>query len=272
MGGFFRTNQLPLHLSSEKMLFHAFDVPLSSPAQRDSMNLSSVRVRQDTGFLSADVGDSVTLRCFYGDGRATILSWYKQAMGKKLKLMSNFYLYGQEAFFFGEFRNSTRFQLASENLHHCLIISDLQVSDSATYYCIRSNFVEYEFHTGTTVSVRGSGLNVGFVGASIRRSQSGTIDSEDSAILNCTLNTGICDEGYGIYSFRTSGVSGPGLIYTTRGRNTKNNNNKTCFYDLSVQNLNGSWTGTDYCAVAACEHILFGDETKPEFEGELHSN
>lgn len=240
---------------------------LSSAAQRDSVNLSSVPVRQDTGFLSADVGGNVTLRCFYGDGRTTILSWYKQAMGKKFELMSNFYLYSQEAFFFGKFRNSTRFQLVSENLHHRLTISDLQVSDSATYYCLRNNFVEYEFHDGTTVSVKGLGLSAGFVAASIRRSASGTIDSEDSRMLTCTVNAGICDEKHGIYSFRTSGESGPGLIYATGGRNTQNNHNKTCFYDLSVQNLNASRTGTDYCAVATCGHVLFGDGTKLEVEG-----
>lgn len=230
------------------------------------MNLSSVPVHQDTVFLSADVGDSVTLRCFYTDGHATILSWYKQAMGKKLKLVSHFYLYGQEALFFGEFRNSTRFQLATENLQHCLIISDLRISDSATYYCMGTNFFEYEFHT--IVSVKASNWNIV---ASIRRSVSGMIHSEDYMMLNCNVHTGICDEEHGVCSFRTSGESRSGLIYAMGGRNTKNNS-KTCFYDLSAQNLNGSETGTDYCTVAACGRMLFGNGTKLEIEGELHSN
>lgn len=231
------------------------------------MNLSSVPISQGTGFLSADVGDSVTLRCFYGDSHATILSWYKQMMGKKLNLMSNFYLYGQEALFFGEFRNNTRFELATENFQHRLTISDIRVSDSATYYCMGSNFFEYKFHNGTTVIVKGSGLNVP---ALIRRSSSGTIHSEDSTMVNCTVHTGIYNERHGVYSVRTSGENGPGHIYTTCGRNTENNNTKTCFYDLSIQNLNDSHT--DNCAVAACGHILFGNGTKLEYEGELRSN
>lgn len=234
------------------------------------MNLSSVPGCQDAGFLSADVGDTVTLPCPYRDGRATVLSWYKQATGKKLKLMSNFFLYGEEAFFFGEFRNGTRFQLATKNLQHRLTISDVRVSDSATYYCVGSNFFEYEFRDGTTVSVKGSGLNVP---TSVRRAASGAywhVHSGDSPVLNCTVHTEISDEEHGVYSFRTCRESPPGLIYTTR--NTNNNNTKTCFYDLPIQNLNGSQTGADYCAVAACGHILFGDGTKLEFEGELHSN
>lgn len=233
------------------------------------MNVSSVPNCQDTGFLLANVGESVTLRCSYKDGRATVLSWYKQSMGKKLKLMSNFFLYGQEAVFFGEFRNNTRFKLATENSQHSLTISDLRVSDSATYYCMGSNFFEFEFYDGTTVIVKGLGSNVP---ASIRWLASSTIQPEDAAMPNCTVHTGICNEGHSVYSFRTSGESGTGLIYTTRGRNTKNNHAKTCFYNLPAQNLNGSQTQTDYCAVAACGQILFENETKLEFEGELCYN
>uniref|UniRef100_H3C6D9 Immunoglobulin V-set domain-containing protein n=1 Tax=Tetraodon nigroviridis TaxID=99883 RepID=H3C6D9_TETNG len=184
-------------------------------------------------------------------------------MGKKLKLMSNFFLYGQEAVFFGEFRNNTRFKLATENSQHSLTISDLRVSDSATYYCMGSNFFEFEFYDGTTVIVKGLGSNVP---ASIRWLASSTIQPEDAAMPNCTVHTGICNEGHSVYSFRTSGESGTGLIYTTRGRNTKNNHAKTCFYNLPAQNLNGSQTQTDYCAVAACGQILFENETKLEFE------
>ncbi|TWW53918.1 hypothetical protein D4764_0197170 [Takifugu flavidus] len=35
----------------------------------------------------------------------------------------------------------------------------------------------------------------------------------------------------------------------------------TCFYSFSMKNLNTSQTGTYYCAVAACGHILFGNGT-----------
>lgn len=229
------------------------------------MNLSSVPVRQHAGFLSADVGDNVTLGCFCGDSGATVFSWYKQVMGEKFQLMSHLYLYSQGAFFVGEFANSSRFQLATGNRQHRLTISRLGLSDSATYYCMRSNFFDYEFDEGTAVSVKGSGWSVP---AWIRRSASGTIHREDPAVLNCSVHAGICDEEHGVCSFRTSGEAPPGLIYTTGGGNTKNSNRQTCFYDWSVQNLSGPQAGTDHCAVAACGHILFGDGAKLELEGE----
>ncbi|TWW63266.1 hypothetical protein D4764_03G0002740 [Takifugu flavidus] len=40
----------------------------------------------------------------------------------------------------------------------------------------------------------------------------------------------------------------------------------TCFYSFSIKNLNTSQTGTYYCAVAACGHILFENGTTLVFE------
>uniref|UniRef100_H3C6Y9 Ig-like domain-containing protein n=1 Tax=Tetraodon nigroviridis TaxID=99883 RepID=H3C6Y9_TETNG len=226
---------------------------------------------QDTGFLLANVGESVTLRCSYKDGRATVLSWYKQSMGKKLKLMSNFFLYGQEAVFFGEFRNNTRFKLATENSQHSLTISDLRVSDSATYYCMGSNFFEFEFYDGTTVIVKGLGSNVP---ASIRWLASSTIQPEDAAMPNCTVHTvhiGTCDGNHTVFWFRNSGPSELSLVYSHKASNNQcEKETHSCFYSLSMENLNISQTGTYYCAVAACGHILFGNRSKVEFEGPLH--
>lgn len=209
----------------------------------------------------------MTLQCFYEDSFTTILYWYKQVIGQKPKPMSSFYLFGQEASFINEFRNSTRFTLATENFQHHLTISDLHVADSATYYCIGSNFFEYEFHNGITVSVKGSGLNVP---ASIHQSVYGAIRSEDLMVLNCTLHAGTCDKEHVVYWFRNS-ESLPGLIYTHGGRSNKcDKKTNTCFYNLSIKNHN-SQSEIYYCALTSCGSILFRAGTKLEFEGELHS-
>lgn len=241
-----------------------------SPVHGDNTTLS-IPIRQDTDFRSADVGDSVTLKCFYKDSFTTTLYWYKQVIGQKPKLMSSYYLFGQKASFMDEFRNSTRFQLVTENLQHHLTISDLRVADSATYYCIASNFFEYQFHDGTTVSVRGSGFNVP---TSVHQLASGTIQSEDSMMLNCTVHTPTCDEEHAVYWFRNSGESLPGVIFTSGDRRNKKCERKTnsCFFNLSLKNKNESQTGTYYCGVASCQRIVFGAVTKVEFEGEFYSN
>ncbi|TWW63265.1 hypothetical protein D4764_03G0002730 [Takifugu flavidus] len=58
-------------------------------------------------------------------------------------------------------------------------------------------------------------------------------------------------------------------MYSHTGRNKQcERKTNTCFYSFSMKNLNTSQTGTYYCAVAACGHILFGNGTKLVFEGE----
>ncbi|TWW53382.1 hypothetical protein D4764_0159510 [Takifugu flavidus] len=52
-------------------------------------------------------------------------------------------------------------------------------------------------------------------------------------------------------------------MYSHTGRNKQcERETNTCFYSFSMKNLNTSQTGTYYCAVAACGHILFGNGTK----------
>ncbi|TWW63282.1 hypothetical protein D4764_03G0002900 [Takifugu flavidus] len=52
-------------------------------------------------------------------------------------------------------------------------------------------------------------------------------------------------------------------MYSHTGRNKQcERKTNTCFYSFSLKNLNTSQTGTYYCAVAACGHILFGTGTK----------
>ncbi|TWW54391.1 hypothetical protein D4764_0192310 [Takifugu flavidus] len=52
-------------------------------------------------------------------------------------------------------------------------------------------------------------------------------------------------------------------MYSHTGRNKQcERKTNTCFYSFSMKNVNTSQTGTYYCAVAACGHILFGNGTK----------
>ncbi|TWW63273.1 hypothetical protein D4764_03G0002810 [Takifugu flavidus] len=56
-------------------------------------------------------------------------------------------------------------------------------------------------------------------------------------------------------------------MYSHTGRNKQcERKTNTCFYSFSMKNVNTSQTGTYYCAVAACGHILFGNGTKLVFE------
>uniref|UniRef100_A0A3P9N2B9 Ig-like domain-containing protein n=1 Tax=Poecilia reticulata TaxID=8081 RepID=A0A3P9N2B9_POERE len=113
-------------------------------------------VHQESSFTSAHVGDKVTFRCFYKGDDSAWICWYKQSLGQKPKLISSFYNYGTKMSFYHEFQNNGRFHLDAENHTYYLTVSDLRVSDSATYYCAVNYAKILTFAEGKTVSVRDS--------------------------------------------------------------------------------------------------------------------
>ncbi|XP_042258049.1 immunoglobulin kappa light chain-like [Thunnus maccoyii] len=236
---------------------------LGKTAQTTALKFSS-SVRQDSSFISANVGDSVSLRCSYEGDVAAKLYWYKQTLGQKPKIISILYDYKSNGTFYNEFSNNPRFTLDTENSKNDLKITDLHISDSATYYCVSSYLYTLEFSENIIVSVKGSGN----IQALVHQSASGSIQPGGSVTLNCTVHTGICDDGnHSVYWFKNSEESQPGIIYTHGGSNDqceRNNNTQTytCVHNLPMKSLDLSHAGTYYCAVASCGQILFGNGTK----------
>ncbi|XP_044039123.1 uncharacterized protein LOC122869844 [Siniperca chuatsi] len=251
-------------MTSPKFVFYLTCLFLGKMAQMTNLKF----VRQESGFVSVKTGDNLTLRCFYEGDVAARFYWYKQTLGQKPRLISTFYKYERNGTFYDEFNSNPRFALDTEKGKNHLKITYLHVSDSATYYCASSQLYKFKFEEGTTVSVKGSGLNIQ---ASVHQSASETIQPGGSVTLNCTVHTGTCDGEHSVYWFRNSEESHPGLMYTHGGRNDQcerkpNTQTHTCFYNLPLTSLNLSHAGTYYCAVAACGHILFGNGTKLDFE------
>uniref|UniRef100_A0A8C9YS39 Ig-like domain-containing protein n=1 Tax=Sander lucioperca TaxID=283035 RepID=A0A8C9YS39_SANLU len=116
-------------------------------------DLKSSTVRQETRFLSVKTGEELTLQCFYEGDVAVMLYWYKQTLGQKPKLISTYHEYNINGIFHDEFKNNSRFTLDMENGKNHLKITDVRVSDSATYYCASSDTYTYifEFAEGTVV-------------------------------------------------------------------------------------------------------------------------
>ncbi|KAM7377557.1 hypothetical protein PAMA_014053 [Pampus argenteus] len=242
---------------------------LDSESAQGTKLESSFSVHKDTGFVSVNVGEKLSLQCFYEDDVSAWLYWYKQSLGQKPRLISDFYVFDKNGTFHDEFKNNPRFKLDAGNGKNHLMISELRLSDSATYYCASTKAYKVKFEEGITVSVKGSGLNIQ---ASVHQSASESIQPGGSVTLNCTVHTGTCDDGeHSVYWFKNSQESHPGIIYTHGGRNDqceRNNNTQThtCVYNLPMKSLNLSHAGTYYCAVASCGQILFGDGTKLDSE------
>lgn len=92
----------------------------------------------------------------------------------------------------------------------------------------------------------------------------------------CTVVTNRCAGDDSVYWFRRdSDDSQSGLIYTQRQSSgqcetsfTANSPTQTCVYSLP-KNITLSDGGMYYCAVAACEEILFGNKTKVTLKGKV---
>ena len=224
----------------------------------------------------ADGGANMTLLCSCQDDKTVMFHWYKQTVGQTPVPVSTFYKHNNKGNFHNEFKNNSRFSMDTENLKCYLRISDVRISDSATYYCVGTNLFDnvFEFCEGITVSVKGSGLNIP---AWVHQLASGNIQPGGSVTLNCTVHTGTCDGEHSVYWFKHSQESHPGLIYTHGGRNDQcerkdNTQTHTCVYNLPMKSLNLSHAGTYYCAVASCGHILFGNGTNGDLKGKFVSS
>uniref|UniRef100_A0A3P9MF64 Ig-like domain-containing protein n=1 Tax=Oryzias latipes TaxID=8090 RepID=A0A3P9MF64_ORYLA len=225
---------------------------------------SSSSDHQESVFLSAHIGETVTLPCFYDRVYFRYILWYKHILGQKPKLVAYFTKYNPDIPIPHEYQNNPRFTLKTSDQSSNLTISDLNLSDSATYFCISDHLTHMNFSAVLTVNVKGSGLTIQ---TSVSQSSSENIHAGDSVTLNCTVHTGSCDEEHRVYWFKDSEDSHPGLIYTHGGRNDqceRKNNTQThsCFYKLSIKDLTESHAGIYYCAVVSCGHILFGNGTK----------
>ncbi|XP_054914586.1 immunoglobulin kappa light chain-like [Poeciliopsis prolifica] len=234
---------------------------------QETHQTSFLSIYQESSFSSAQVGDKVTFRCFYKGDDSAWVCWYKQSLGQKPKLISSFYNYRRTMTFYHEFQDSRRFQMDAENHTYSLTVSDLRVSDSATYYCAVNYAKVLTFAEGKTVSVRDSGSGSQ---ASVAQPKYATVPSGGSVTLNCTIQTGSCGGEHTVYWFRTSDGSTPGLVYGHRAKNEQCEPNPyrqthTCVYDLPVENQDASHAGTYYCAVASCGHIAFGNGTTLNF-------
>uniref|UniRef100_A0A3Q3L445 Immunoglobulin kappa light chain-like n=2 Tax=Mastacembelus armatus TaxID=205130 RepID=A0A3Q3L445_9TELE len=222
------------------------------------------------GFISATIGDNLTLKCFY-DSETARYYWFKQTLEQKIQLISITYKYDENGTFYNEFKDNERFTLHTELGKNHLNIKNLQNSDSGTYYCASGISFMFEFVEGTVVSVQGSGLNIP---AQVHQSASESIQPGGSVTLGCTVHTGTCDGEHRVYWFKHSGQAHPGLIYTHGGSNDQcerkpETQTHSCVYNLPMNSLNVSDAGTYYCAVASCGSVLFGNGTRLNVEDQV---
>lgn len=125
----------------------------------DPVHLSAVTqmsaLTQDTEVISASVGDNVTLHCFYDSQVAMHFSWYRQTLGKEPQRLSTVYKYDKSSNQVHWSEKNPRFSVDWREGTNHLHISDIQFSDSASYFCGSSHSNMVEFGEGVFLSVKG---------------------------------------------------------------------------------------------------------------------
>lgn len=105
---------------------------------------------------TAEVGGRVNLSCLCKT-RMTTLIWFKQKLGEKPYVVATSYQF-QPAMFYNNFDKSGRFSTTIGPLSFNLSISNLKLSDAATYYCAVTFLYDITFGQGTVLIVKGKNL------------------------------------------------------------------------------------------------------------------
>ncbi|KAJ8281794.1 hypothetical protein COCON_G00043130 [Conger conger] len=225
-------------------------------------------VVQPNALVTAKLGETVTLPCSYLDDGVPKVSWLKQLLGQKpqpvVTIMHS-----------DEFKNSARLRAKTENGSFNLTVSQVEPSDSATYYCTIIRYNEISFGEGTTLMVMGPESQSRTV--VLQQPESESVQPGDSVTLQCTVHTETCAGEHSVHWFRPgSGESPPGIIHTHGHRSDECQRSsgtvsptQSCVYNFPKRNLSLSDAGTYYCAVATCGEILFGNGTKLDIKGSL---
>ncbi|XP_059396169.1 uncharacterized protein LOC132128664, partial [Carassius carassius] len=218
----------------------------------------------------AKLGETIHMSCFYQSQMAMHFSWYKHELGKNPRLISTIYKYDNKARFYHKFENSSRFFVQNDKGVHRLVIRNIQLSDSATYYCGIAYSNVMEFVEGTELIVEG-------VKSCTVVNQPALIPSHhgDSVRLTCTvLNQNFVGNNSVYWIIQESEKSHPRLIGahgTSIGRCEWSSEAGLracrCVYSFSKKDLKLSDSETYKCTVAACGEILFWNGIKLDIKG-----
>ncbi|XP_030637486.1 uncharacterized protein LOC115818253 [Chanos chanos] len=220
----------------------------------------AMSVYQTSTVISAQLGDAVTLHCFFPEETSNDqLFWYKQRVGNKpqVVVVTNQVM---NPLFYKEFEDS-RFRLNKTKKSMSLTIGKTVPSDEAMYFCAKRSLYETEFSNGTFLAVKGDHQSSYISVQQI--SMSGSFYPGDSVTLQCTVLTERSSAELSVFWFRpTSYESRPVMIYTYKNRSDQcesGSPRQSCVYNLYKNSLSLSDAGTYYCAVATLGKIVIGD-------------
>ncbi|XP_052456790.1 novel immune-type receptor 9 isoform X2 [Carassius gibelio] len=218
----------------------------------------------------AKLGEIVNMSCFYQSLMAMHFSWYKHKLGENPRLISTIYKYDNKARFYHDFQNSSRFSVLNDKGLHHLVIKNIQLSDSATYYCGSAYSNVMEFVGGTELIVEGLKSHTVIKQPALIPSHHG-----DSVSLNCTVLNKKCVGNNSVYWIIQESEESHQTFVAAHGTSIGHCELSSeadfrahrCIYSFSRKDLKLFDSGTYNCTVAACGEMLFWNDAKLDIIG-----
>ncbi|XP_070818317.1 signal-regulatory protein beta-2-like [Chaetodon trifascialis] len=219
------------------------------------------------------VGQSVTLSCTHQrSGDIETRFWIKLVPGKLPEILGR-----ALSFDYDNVNEIPHITFTREPERFILSITETKLSDTAFYYCLKSNSQRYKiaFLKGAFLRVEGAEPDITAV---VQAPLSDPVRPGDSVSLQCSVlydsESKTCPGGLGVYWFRAgSHESHPSVIYTHGNSGDECETSpearspQKCVYNFFKENISSSDAGTYHCAVATCGQMLFGNGTKLDVEG-----
>uniref|UniRef100_A0A3Q3FQU4 Ig-like domain-containing protein n=1 Tax=Kryptolebias marmoratus TaxID=37003 RepID=A0A3Q3FQU4_KRYMA len=225
---------------------------------------------------TAAVGENVTLSCQRdASGDVASLFWIRLVVGNMPEILGKTF-----SFNYDKANLKSHITTKQEPGRFILHIARTKLSDTAFYYCLKSNRYNLTFLRGTFLRIKGSEPDFTAV---IQDSLSDTVHAGETVALQCSVFSNsenkMCPEERTVFWLRVaSDESLPILIFAQRNSDDKCEKNpetqprQKCVYDFFRSNISLSDTGTYYCALAACGKFVLGNGTELKIEGDSETN
>ncbi|XP_007550335.2 uncharacterized protein LOC103136839 [Poecilia formosa] len=222
------------------------------------------------------VGETATFSCErHSSGAVGSLFWIKLIPGKMPDILGSTFTFN-----YPKSNTYSRISTKQEPGSFVLHLARRRLSDTAFYFCLRTQKHNLTFLNGTLLRIKESEPDVTVV---TQDSLSDAVHEGDSVSLHCSvlsqLEKKTCPEERKVFWFRVSSPqSRPSLIYAQNegdgkcGDDPESQFGQSCVFNFVKDNISSSDTGTYYCALAACGMVVFGNGTKLEFQDDSINN